>query len=93
MHHQMEDIAKRLVNTIENESSGGKWSLDYDRFEAEEGFSLTRSTYLIELLKEKLQERMEVRSINIGIESIEIGIDPTFCHRTENVLTQYDMQM
>ena len=80
LDYQMSQIVNRILDVATHESSDGKWSLEYDRFEAEEGLSLTRrDTYLIELLESKLLSRLEVRSVNIGIDSIGIGIDPWFC--------------
>ncbi len=94
LDYQAGQMANRIINAAMHESRDGKWSLNYDQFEAEEGLSLTkRDVYLIELLKDKLLDRLEVRSINIGIEEMSVGIDPWFCDWESKNSQDFEMKM
>ena len=93
LNHQMTQITNRIIDAAIHESKDGKWFLDYDRFEAEEGLSLTGDTYLLELLQDKLFSRLEVRAVNIGIEGIGVGIDPWFCDWENKSTQENEMKM
>ena len=93
LDYQTSQMANRIIDAAKHETRDGKLFLDYDRFEAEEGLSLPGSTYLIDLLKDKLCSRLEVRSVNIGIEGISVGIDPWFCDWENKAPQEFEMKM
>ncbi len=90
LNYHMQGIAERMVSGALENSPDGTWLFDYEDFGQKEGIILPRSTYLLELLQDKLLARDEVRSASIGCEGILVEFEPAFCRSMENDATQQE---
>ena len=79
LDYKMTEIANRVLTEAAKNCKDRMSFVDYDSFRETEGFDLTRSKYVMDLLISKMQKNLGVHSVVPDIKGMRINLEPDLC--------------